>query len=490
MQLTKIRVLILLILSVTSASVVIWHFASAIPASNINSVCEPGGCSAQACTYYIYRDTTLSFVNTNTTLARNCTTGANDFKESTTDALLQDVFNFWATQPQQVPLPPPGTQPYPPLVLLFAPDSFYITHTVVVNFPTTNGGMALSMLGEAKDKTHLFLSPGVNHNMFNITVGNVLTIDNLFFGGTRAQQSGASTAIAIVGTNGGEINFVNNEFRDWLTSEIKVEGTLVTTIWNGFINNWFLNSPIGIDIEGPGTISDVRVLGNKFEALTTAGIYVGDGNCKWFDIVGNVIRSSILDFHAGAIFQNTISGNIFADAPTNTIFFEGVGLGGGEFNFKTIIASNVFNTLTGTNVAINLARFVDGITVTSNQFAGYTSSSTVPVTLIQTTQKNNTLVTQNSGMGASWTGFGIAQPSVGATTANVLNTNPYGVRIYITGTGTGITAYKITDPSGTSNTFTTTVTVGYTIDLDPYAQVALTYTGSPTWVWYGVANLT
>ena len=109
--------------------------------------------------------------------------------------------------------------------------------------------------------------------------------------------------------------------------------------------------------------------------------------------------------------------------------------------------------------------------------------------MIQTHQKLSTLVTQNSGMGSFWTGFGISQPAVPATGVDQQNTNPFQARIYITGTGTGITAYKITDPSGTSNTFTTTVSIGFTIELDPYAKVALTFTGAPTWKWYGEANL-
>src|SRR5438093_3269398 len=173
---------------------------------------------------------------------------------------------------------------------------------------------------------------------------------------------------------------------------------------------------------------------------------------------GRVVISANIFDDAGILFNSNatrtvaITGNIFPHAPTKTIDYEGIGLTA-LGNQNGIISSNQFSAKLNTNVAVYLADYVDGITVTANQFANYTSSSTVPVTLIPTHQKLATLITQNSGMGSAWTGFGISQPAIGASTVNVQNTNPYQVRIYITATGTGITAYKITDPSAVSNTF-------------------------------------
>jgi hypothetical protein len=67
-----------------------------------------------------------------------------------------------------------------------------------------------------------------------------------------------------------------------------------------------------------------------------------------------------------------------------------------------------------------------------------------------------------------------------------LNPNPYPCRVYITGTGSGISKYAIKDSSGTSSgTITTSVPVGDWFEVETGGQISLTYTGSPTWKWEG-----
>lgn len=82
-------------------------------------------------------------------------------------------------------------------------------------------------------------------------------------------------------------------------------------------------------------------------------------------------------------------------------------------------------------------------------------------------------------------GFSIAQPAVPGSTSPWKNVNPFTVRVYVTGVGSGITAVTVTDANGNSVTMTTTVAIGWHWDLEPGSSIALTYTGSPTWKTYG-----
>jgi hypothetical protein len=87
--------------------------------------------------------------------------------------------------------------------------------------------------------------------------------------------------------------------------------------------------------------------------------------------------------------------------------------------------------------------------------------------------------------GANPVGYGINTPAFPASGVDQINITNNPVDIYITGVGTGITAYGITDLGGTLTSFTVTVNVGYLVSLDPSAKIRLTYTGAPNWRWYG-----
>jgi len=474
--------LIIILLSVTVG----WesYLVMGIPAPTTPAVIEPGSLK-NACSYDVYLDSAAA---SPTTMIKNCVTGANDFSGATADIALQAMFNFIATVANANPAPPGGVPVGPQFVINFSPGNYYLASVVTINVPGTGGGTGITMDGGGDDRANIILNSGVNNDMFNVTsAGSIFQMRNMKLEGNKAGQSGISRCVEV---NAAEIAFFHIELRDCLTDAIRMRDfNGGSSAWNVFQDVWILSCGTnGINVNPVGSaFTDFRITGSKFESCTNSIIF-SNGNMADISIVGNNFNNAGINFNVGSTKQVAITGNVFYNAPTKVINYVGTGLGS-LTNFNNVISGNEFQTGTGTNVAIYLADFVDGITVTSNQFAGYTSSPTVPVTLIQTHQKLTTLVTQNSGMGASWTGFGIVQPAVPATTVNQQNTNPYQVRIYISGAGTGITAYKVTDPSGTANTFTTTVTVGFTIELDPYAQVALTYTGSPTWLWFGEANL-
>ena len=123
------------------SSTVAWegYQVLAIPAPTINSICEPGACTSSTCTYYVYLDSII----TNTTLIKNCQTGANDFSASTTSAALQAMFTYIATAPTPLPIPPGNLPTGPQFKIQFAAQNFYFNTKVTINVNNPNYGISL-----------------------------------------------------------------------------------------------------------------------------------------------------------------------------------------------------------------------------------------------------------------------------------------------------------------------------------------------------------
>ena len=88
--------------------------------------------------------------------------------------------------------------------------------------------------------------------------------------------------------------------------------------------------------------------------------------------------------------------------------------------------------------------------------------------------------------GTNPAGSNTTTPGFPASAANSQNGNNYPVRIIITGVGSGISAYTLTDINGTATTVTATVALGAIFTILTGEKIAFTYTGSPTWVWAGI----
>ena len=98
---------------------------------------------------------------------------------------------------------------------------------------------------------------------------------------------------------------------------------------------------------------------------------------------------------------------------------------------------------------------------------------------------DNATKTQSPGVVFPASGFGITTPAVPASGTSLANTFSSPVRVYITAAGT-TTAYTITDASGNAVTFSTALTLGQEITLDPGESISITYTAAPSWKWYGI----
>ena len=80
--------------------------------------------------------------------------------------------------------------------------------------------------------------------------------------------------------------------------------------------------------------------------------------------------------------------------------------------------------------------------------------------------------------------FNAVTPSVPASGTAYKNTTNSPMNIYITATGT-VSAYTITDTFGNAVSFSTALSVGQVIRLDPGAEITLTYSAAPSWKFYG-----
>lgn len=94
------------------------------------------------------------------------------------------------------------------------------------------------------------------------------------------------------------------------------------------------------------------------------------------------------------------------------------------------------------------------------------------------------IIGQTSCGGNNTTGFSVISTPSFPSNSTYRSIFPYNVRAYITGIGAGISAYSITDSSGTTKSFTTVLRQGDSVLLTPSCTVGFTNTGSPTWAFY------
>jgi len=355
---------------------------------------------------------------------------------------------------------------------MFRPGNFYFNQNVNFNLPTDTG---LSMKGAGRNRTTLILSNGVNNDLFTITsAGNIFEVEGLkFHGGT---QSGTSRAFVL--NTVPEVQFYHCEFLSWLTRGVDIIGQQA---WCIFDDVWWNGGSSGIQLNA-STITDVRFIGNKF-AFGSLRIQNVAAEPVGITVAGSIFDQGSHILINGLPYEMSITGNVFMNTGGNFPIYYNASPGS-LTDLKNTIVGNTFHTTTATNGAINIADKFDGMLVEGNTFTGYTN----PLTIVNTTPKANFHLRNNRGLGSTYVGWGITTPAFPSTGVDVQNTNPYPVIIYITGVGSGITAVGITDQLGTLTSFTKTVAIGDGYWVDAYGKIRFTFTGSPTFKWYGAGN--
>jgi parallel beta-helix repeat protein len=237
---------------------------------------------------------------------------------------------------------------------------------------------------------------------------------------------------------------------------------------------------IEIDYGAQDAISGNTCIGNTYH-----GIDLWD--CNYETVSGNNCQNNgqagiEIGGNGGTVNHCTVVGNIcVGNSQTTNNTYDDIEISYGSYNN---IQGNTCRA--GTNT--NKPRY--GINI-STAWGACTGNSIVNNDLYNdgfgtgVLHDAGTSAVKSGNRGYNPLGYAMPQPAVPASGSYAQNTYGYPVRVTITGTGSGITAYSIKDASATVNTFTTTVAVGWSFMLAPGESMALTYTGTPTWVWDG-----
>ena len=271
--------------------------------------------------------------------------------------------------------------------------------------------------------------------------------------------------------------FANETYDDWRVSAVSYFSVL-PGVW------------------GLGTNS---VIGQSFLTITNCTFESSNNQFYLFGSYMNfVLSASALSGDSQPLVQvhalgTSTPSNVGIDVSDLTI--DSTGLSGGNIwqylavaqNITLLVASfsGISHRASGT---VPQTYLVEGGGVTFGTGSAITfSGSTIevsPAVVLAEYSSATWPLTVTNVVGYNPQGFAISTPAVPASGTAQPNTNPFPVRIYLLTGGTG-TAYTITDRFGNSKTITATLVAGLEVTLDPNASITFTYTGAPTWAWYG-----
>ena len=248
----------------------------------------------------------------------------------------------------------------------------------------------------------------------------------------------------------------------FLESAVVIQTVKVRGCYANAFGNGYQFSPVNIDVDVSNNTAEVSQGTGFLVSTIAAAVAAGynwriSGNTALGGVVGYAVALSAAS--AGSTFSRVvITSNVANDAGHATLT-TGLRLtNGANKAFTNAVISN--NDLSG-------------VTATPLDLTAFTIASDIEVYIVN-----------NEGVNPQ--GFATTTPAIGATGADVQNFNPYPVMVRILTTGSGVTAYGVTDRAGTLKTFATAVPVGYNIRVEAYGKVRLSYTGTPTWVWEGL----
>lgn len=333
-----------------------------------------------------------------------------------------------------------------------------------------------------------FIDIGDNHLGQTISAGHIFTChstSNIFFHDNKLNAPNP-LSICCIKIIGDSVNiWLESNTLRWSPGNVAtaegirigdagagVAGTVtdIHILYNEIIQANVVNASYGIHLHGAACVqSDIDIIGNKVSAQCGLGIE---------DIVPTricVMANRFVSYAALIRSINVLSGLTYSTINYNKCIAGGAGavlylnavtyceIDGnycsvGSFGVYEIGASD-YNVITNNNVA-----------------AIATAAQRLNLVGVHTISSGN--------IGYNPRGFAATTPAVAATNVDVQNIYGFTVRIYILTIGT-VTAYRITDPAGGLQAMTTVLFAGMEITLDPGAMIRFTYTGAPTWKWYG-----
>src|SRR5438876_3141265 len=323
MLLSKPKLKVLLILALTCSLIggSVWHITHAPSAPTTPAVIEPGSLK-DATDEIVYFDNDAI-----TILARNGFTGQNDCSGTIDDVVIQCALGILANLPVMGPSAS-GTQG---VTLFISRGQYQITHTL-----TWTTGKPITILGEGRNRSMLYLANNVNGDLFDITPSRQADINEvgfIKFVGNSANQVGTSICLNF-GPNADEINIYHSEITQCLTAAVKIQSTNVAR--NSITETWFLSDGVGLLNFTP----ELRITGSKFAgtgiALQQAANASAGGKNS---ITGNVVDSKTTAIKwTGTKCDSTISDNVFFNAGTITVssIINDLTISGNEFIGTTL----------------------------------------------------------------------------------------------------------------------------------------------------------
>ncbi len=313
--------------------------------------------------------------------------------------------------------------------------------------------------------------------------GTVQLLEKTYY--IKAPINMTSSGVVLQGHNGQSGGYIGN-------------GNGVSPMIN-ITGNWNALRDVKVNPSSWPSVVGIRVFNGNYISMTntqtTGGLSVGldmwatTGTVLWCTITGylsiqNAIGIQLRGALNHGVNSNTFLGGYIASATT-------VGITGNLYtDTNTFVGMDIEGSLLGVDLTGNDYKFfgtryegnTQDIKFETGSYSNLFSGGSATYAKVTNGGNFNTFVDM---IGVNFQGFSILSPGVPGSTSAQANTFFFAVRVYITGTGTGITAYAVTDQGGTTKTFTTTVSVGFYIPLQPGEEIALTYTGSPSWAWYG-----
>ncbi len=470
------------------------------------TIIQPGSMTSTA-SYTVFTDSTSYFI-------KNGTTGGVDTSASTADSLLSSLVTTLTTLKRSVVFMP-GTYLASTAHTFASTTSVTLTQGALFSIAT---GMTITINGPfTAPLSQVFNPTGTGKVVFGKGV-----VDPVYpaWWGNGPNTAGIQEAINSLNNNGGDVQLTAGSY--YIYSTITV--------------------PTGVNIRGVGNNGNTVVCpGGSVNPLFnvtgsySAMSYLSIQACGFTGVTGIVVFNAAgtemdhMRFSQGLaigldLMSRTGSTQTIWGYYSNVIFVGDTiglkldGMSGYGVNSNTFVGGYFSGTgaVTGvsicqqcdtnTFVGIDFEVPLTGMSISgfSNKCLGcrfeaetydvnFTSSSygNVFSTGSAAYAKVNQLSTNAMGNqfisveGVNFQGWSLVTPGVPLSTTELQNTFPFEVLVYVNGTGSGITAYSIRDQTNTKKTITTTVGVGFLAPLLPGEKISLSYTGSPTWLWYG-----
>lgn len=407
----KIRVIILLILSVTSTSLVTWHFATAGPSPTVNRIVTPGAIGP--CSWFISLDGTTPLAQA---MIGGLSVGVGDNVVGTAG---QDMTTF--------------------LNSIYSSGETFCFSDQTFTFKTSWSPTLTNVLYQGGANTMWTIASGAAFSLINAGVLTNATFSGITFDGNAAGETGSAILLVMTNNANNHVSLSHITCRQSTSACADVHGSDIVLDTNHWINNvnsdhihtefitgmrvsnsWFRNC--GDTALAMDSVSGVTVNGNTFQDCTHQLLTLSSfGNLQSQNVtittntfVQTAAHPSInMDLFGGTpnpayegvtINENTFSGTFASGQSDEVVTNNGRAV---------VITGNTFSMLTTDTASYELkVNTIHGLAITGNTFLNVaTGKDTWFAGLTGFTVTGNNFFTAN---------FGITFQSIQSATGQVI----------------------------------------------------------------------